>query len=90
MPAAPRRASRSATRATATGTRWCWSSPLQVLLGYERVHVRAGQTVSVDVAIEPSKFQFADAAGNLRDAAGEWAVWLGPRRADTQTVALRL
>ena len=30
--------------------------------------------ITVAVAIEPSKFQFADAAGNLRDAAGEWAV----------------
>merc|ERR1711871_1642474 len=63
-------------------------APLQVLLGYERVHTRAGERASVDVAIEPSKFQFADEDGILRDASGEWTVWVGPHRADTQPVAL--
>eukprot|EP00937_MAST-01D_sp_MAST-1D-sp2_P000610 g610.t1 len=65
-------------------------APVQQLLAFARVHVRAGETETVRLYVDADKFAFADAQGELRAAAGDWQLWTGVRSADTKTVAFRL
>lgn len=53
--------------------------PLQTLFGFERVHVKAG--ASVDVNIYPSLTDFAvtDAEGRLVATEGDWIVRFGTK-----------
>merc|ERR1719310_1848419 len=45
--------------------------PLQTLFGFERVHVKAGESVTVNIYPEYSHFAQADADGVLRAHSGE-------------------
>jgi len=62
--------------------------PLQQLLGYARVPLRAGEATSVDIELEASKFHVVN--DRLSVPEGEWQVWTGVRDASTRTVPLRL
>ena len=58
--------------------------PLQTLWGFERVHVKAGQTVTVEMYPSISEFTQVDVAGarralSRRAAADKWSTW--PTRA---------
>jgi pre-mRNA-splicing factor SYF2/beta-D-xylosidase 4 len=51
--------------------------PLQSLFGFERVHVKAGETVKVTIPSELSEFQQVDAEGKRYPLAGEYLVKFG-------------
>ncbi len=65
-------------------------APLQMLVGFERVHVRAGRSTRVDVEVPAKRFAFAEkdeAAVEVRR--GQWSLWTGVRGADSQVVSLQ-
>merc|ERR1712190_21268 len=51
--------------------------PLQSLFGFERVHVKAGETVKVTIPAELSEFQKVDDEGKRYPLAGEYLVKFG-------------
>ena len=51
--------------------------PLQTLFGFERVHVRAGATVGVNLYPELTDFTHTLLDGTKEAAAGEWTVKFG-------------
>jgi len=51
--------------------------PLQTLFGFERVHVKSGQTVQVAIKAELSEFQQVDSDGRRYALAGEYLVKFG-------------
>lgn len=53
-------------------------SPLHNLIGFDRVHVRAGETVSVSIPISSYSMSFAGKKEGTRVApAGGWKFWTG-------------
>ena len=53
-------------------------APLHNLIGFDRVHIRAGQTVSVHIPITAYSMSFAGAKAGTRVAAGGgWKFWTG-------------
>ena len=52
-------------------------TPLKTLFGFERVHVLAGKTVTVDLYPSLANFALVDKDGNWREQAGEWKVEFG-------------
>ena len=52
-------------------------TPLQTLFGFERVHVKAGATVTVHLGATLLDFAHVDAAGKHRATAGEYTVQFG-------------
>eukprot|EP01063_Lacrimia_lanifica_P019014 TRINITY_DN25_c1_g1_i1.p1 TRINITY_DN25_c1_g1~~TRINITY_DN25_c1_g1_i1.p1 ORF type:complete len:777 (+),score=300.19 TRINITY_DN25_c1_g1_i1:50-2380(+) len=62
-------------------------APLKSLFGFERVHVKAGATVSVYLYPEAADFALADAAGRFAAAAGEYTVHFGVEEAATSGYA---
>jgi beta-D-xylosidase 4 len=52
-------------------------APLQTLFGFERVHVPAGQTVSVFIYPALADFVQTDSTGKRVAVAGEWKVRFG-------------
>ena len=57
--------------------------PLQSLFGFERVFVKAGQTVKVYLYPEAADFAFAKADGSYRALEGEYAVTFGVKESAT-------
>ena len=51
--------------------------PLQTLFGFERVHVKAGETVSVNIYPAMTDFAHTLLDGTKAAAAGEWTVKFG-------------
>ena len=51
--------------------------PLQTLFGFERVHVKAGQTISVNLYPALTDFALTMLDGTRHAAQGEWAVRFG-------------
>ena len=51
--------------------------PLQTLFGFERVHVPAGETVSVWLYPALTEFAHAAPSGERVPLAGEYKVWFG-------------
>ena len=52
-------------------------TPLQELVGWDRVHVRAGQTVTVTIDAPRAAFTLVDARGVRAPRAGAWTLRLG-------------
>ena len=51
--------------------------PLQTLFGFERVHVPAGQSVTVNLYPEMTDFATTQLDGSKQPRAGEWTVRFG-------------
>jgi hypothetical protein len=51
--------------------------PLQTLFGFERVHVKAGETVTVDIYPALTDFANTQLDGSKAVAPGEWTVKFG-------------
>merc|ERR1712167_50875 len=52
-------------------------TPLQSLVGFERVHVPAGESVTVTIEPELSHFSHVDRAGKRHALAGEYSLKFG-------------
>jgi hypothetical protein len=65
-------------------------APLQQLVAFEKVHVKAGQTVAAELDIPAAKLAFGGRTGELLAPKGEWQFWVGPRGRDTKTVGVTL
>ena len=57
---------------------------LQTLFGFERIHVKAGHTVSVWLYPSLLDFTGVNEAGVRQVLAGEWKVRFGVKQASTQ------
>ena len=51
--------------------------PLQTLFGFERIHVKAGETVLVNLYPELTDFAYTLLDGTKKAVAGEWTVKFG-------------
>ena len=51
--------------------------PLKVLFGFERVHVKAGETVTVDLYPSLADFTHTMLDGTKKAAAGDWTIKFG-------------
>ena len=65
---------RATPRAPGAGTN---GVPLQSLFGFERVHIKAGATVSVNLYPELTDFMHTMLDGTKQAVAGEWTVKFG-------------
>ncbi|CAK0901460.1 unnamed protein product, partial [Prorocentrum cordatum] len=52
-------------------------APLRTLVAFDRVHVPAGKSVNVTLEMYPQDFSLADEAGEFKETAGRWHVWIG-------------
>jgi len=65
-------------------------NPIQQLVAYERVSVRAGETKSVNLDITTKALKLADKMGVGFTVKGEWRFWLGVKSADSTVTTLAL
>jgi beta-glucosidase-like glycosyl hydrolase len=52
-------------------------APIQSLIAFDKVHVRAGQTVVTELSIESQHFTLATLPGERSVAKGAWKLWVG-------------
>merc|ERR1712093_55309 len=57
--------------------------PKQELIGFERVHVKAGESAVVTVHPELSIFSQVDEKGNRYPVSGEYRVWFGVKATES-------
>jgi len=57
--------------------------PIQELIGFERVHVKAGEKAMVTVQPELSMFSQVDENGNRYPLSGEYKVWFGVKATES-------
>ncbi len=62
--------------------------PVKELVGFERVSVPAGETVTVDISIRPDAFAFWNRAMKRVVEPGEFTIMVGPNSRDLTPVAL--
>ncbi|WP_333781557.1 glycoside hydrolase family 3 N-terminal domain-containing protein [Aurantiacibacter sp. MUD61] len=62
--------------------------PVQELVGFERVSVPAGETVTVDIPIRPRSFALWNRDMEREVEPGEFTIMVGPNSADVQEVTL--
>ena len=65
-------------------------APLQQLVAFKKVHVKAGHTANVELDIPAAKLAFGGRRGDLLSPKGEWQFWVGPRSDATKTVGVTL
>jgi beta-glucosidase-like glycosyl hydrolase len=63
--------------------------PLKQLLGFKRVHLKAGGRVQVTLKIDRAVFSFSDNSGAIQSAGGKWKLWTGVDE-DVKKVSLEL
>jgi len=51
--------------------------PLQTLFGFERIHVKAGESVNVNLYPELTDFTLTTLEGTKQPAAGDWTIKFG-------------
>ena len=51
--------------------------PLQFLVGFERLHLAAGEAQTVEFELLPRHFTLAAERGGVETPAGEWLFWVG-------------
>jgi hypothetical protein len=57
--------------------------PIQELIGFERVHVKAGEKATVTIQPELSMFSQVDENGNRYPLSGEYKVWFGVKATES-------
>ena len=72
------------------GTAGVGGVPLQALVSFDKVHVKVGQTVDVELDVPADRLAFAGLDGELAVPTGEWQLWVGVRRAETRVVSLHV
>jgi len=56
---------------------WAKGAPVRALAGFRRVHLEAGRSQKVEVAIPNRNLSFVDETGARKIAAGTLQVWVG-------------
>jgi beta-glucosidase len=61
------------------------SRPVAQLLGYLRVDLAAGESVTVEFTVPPARLAFTNRTGDKVVEPGEWELWVGSSCADRET-----
>ena len=51
--------------------------PRKQLVGFQRVFIQAGATVTVQLEVDRRRFEHADNSGAMHAASGIWKLWTG-------------
>ncbi|MBV9144980.1 MAG: glycoside hydrolase family 3 C-terminal domain-containing protein [Acidobacteria bacterium] len=61
--------------------------PFRTLQGFQRVHIKAGESMPVRFALQPRQLAWVDDAGNLVESPGKYTISVGGRQPSAAAVA---